>query len=190
MAADFAISRSLVRPGRPRIRFLFIGSRLCSTLPSDPASRRRPCASLILRRHRLDRGLAPPSYRSCSAHANLSACAEDGATPLHAAALKDAAGVVSALLSHGADLNATDAEGHAPLHWAASGDAVAAVEVLLAHGASIHARADDGSKPLDAAAARHAWRAGALLLSSSASTGTTHDDGAASFLDTGSGTVH
>ena len=69
MAADFAISRSLVRPGRPRIRFLFIGSRLCSTLPSDPASRRRPCASLILRRHRLDRGLAPPSYRSCSAHA-------------------------------------------------------------------------------------------------------------------------
>ena len=51
MALDFAITRSLVRPGRPRIRFLFIGSRLCSTLPSDPASRRRPCASLILHRH-------------------------------------------------------------------------------------------------------------------------------------------
>ena len=49
--ADFAIIRSLVRPGRPRIRFLFIGSQVCSTLPSDPASRRRPCASLILRRH-------------------------------------------------------------------------------------------------------------------------------------------
>src|SRR5260370_7593768 len=26
----------------PRIRFLFIGSPLCSTLPSDPASRRQP----------------------------------------------------------------------------------------------------------------------------------------------------
>src|SRR5262245_9393254 len=26
----------------PRIRFLFIGSHLCSTLPSDPASRRQP----------------------------------------------------------------------------------------------------------------------------------------------------
>jgi hypothetical protein len=33
------------------IRFLSIGPRLCSTLPSDPASRRRPCASLILRHH-------------------------------------------------------------------------------------------------------------------------------------------
>jgi hypothetical protein len=30
---------------------LSIGSRICSTLPSDPASRRRPCASLALRRH-------------------------------------------------------------------------------------------------------------------------------------------
>ena len=32
----------------PLIRFLFVESRLCSTLPSDPASRRRPCASLTL----------------------------------------------------------------------------------------------------------------------------------------------
>jgi hypothetical protein len=51
MVADFAIIGSLVQPGRPRIRFLSIGPRLCSTLPSDPASRRRPCASLILRHH-------------------------------------------------------------------------------------------------------------------------------------------
>ena len=51
MTVDFAVIRPLVRPGRPRIRFLSIGSRLCSTLPSDPASRRRPCASLALRRH-------------------------------------------------------------------------------------------------------------------------------------------
>ena len=50
------------------IRFLSIGSRLCSTLPSDPASRRRPCALLILRSIKLDRGLAPPSCRACSAH--------------------------------------------------------------------------------------------------------------------------
>ena len=42
-----------VRPGRPRIRFLSIRSRLCSTLPSNPASQRRPCASLILRRHQV-----------------------------------------------------------------------------------------------------------------------------------------
>src|ERR1700757_4213983 len=32
----------------PQIRFLYIGSRVCSTLPSDPASQRRPCASLSL----------------------------------------------------------------------------------------------------------------------------------------------
>jgi hypothetical protein len=32
----------------PPIRFLYIGSRFCSTLPSDPTSRRRPCASLSL----------------------------------------------------------------------------------------------------------------------------------------------
>jgi hypothetical protein len=32
----------------PQIRFLYIGSRFCSTLPSDPASRRCPCASLSL----------------------------------------------------------------------------------------------------------------------------------------------
>jgi len=35
----------------PQIRFLYIGSRVCSALPSDPASRRRPCASLSLRVH-------------------------------------------------------------------------------------------------------------------------------------------
>ena len=44
MDVDFAISRPLVRPRMPRIRFLFVRSRLCSTLPPDPASRRRPCA--------------------------------------------------------------------------------------------------------------------------------------------------
>src|SRR5205085_9563483 len=50
------------------IRLLSIGSRLCSTLPSNPASRRRSCASLILRSIKLDRGLTPPSCRACSAH--------------------------------------------------------------------------------------------------------------------------
>jgi len=43
MDMDFAGSCPLVRPGLPNTRFLFVRSRLCSTLPSDPASRRRPC---------------------------------------------------------------------------------------------------------------------------------------------------
>ena len=42
----------LARPtGQASYPVLSIGSRLCSALPSDSASRRRPCASLILRRH-------------------------------------------------------------------------------------------------------------------------------------------
>jgi hypothetical protein len=49
MDMGFAINGPLAPYRRPRIRFLFIGSRLCSTLLSDPASRRvlfHPCASL------------------------------------------------------------------------------------------------------------------------------------------------
>ena len=48
---DFAVNGQLVRHRMPHIRFLSIGSRLCSTLPSDAASRRRPCASLSLLLH-------------------------------------------------------------------------------------------------------------------------------------------
>src|SRR5437016_8418105 len=37
----------------PQIRFLYIGSRVCSTLLSDLASQRRPCASLSLHLHQV-----------------------------------------------------------------------------------------------------------------------------------------
>jgi len=46
MDVGFAIIGSLARHRRPPIQFLSIGSRVCSTLLSDLASRRRPCASL------------------------------------------------------------------------------------------------------------------------------------------------
>src|SRR5262245_23694519 len=39
MELDFAIRCPLVQPRMPRIRFLFVRSRLCSTLPSDATSR-------------------------------------------------------------------------------------------------------------------------------------------------------
>jgi hypothetical protein len=42
MDVDFAAIGQLVQRRRPHIRFLSIGSRLCSTLTSDPASRRQP----------------------------------------------------------------------------------------------------------------------------------------------------
>src|SRR3990172_13376001 len=46
MDVDFAIICPLVRRKTPRIRFLSIGSRVCSPPPSHPPSRGRPCASL------------------------------------------------------------------------------------------------------------------------------------------------
>jgi|SRR5215472_8284340 len=51
MDTDFAVSCPLVRHCMPQIRFLYIGSRLCSTLLSDATSRLRLCASLSLHVH-------------------------------------------------------------------------------------------------------------------------------------------
>ena len=46
MDMGFAVIGPFARHRMPQIRFLYIGSYVCSTLLSDPASRRRPCASL------------------------------------------------------------------------------------------------------------------------------------------------
>jgi hypothetical protein len=51
MDVGFAIICSLARHRRPQIQFLSIGSRVCSTLPSDFASRLGPCVSLSLHLH-------------------------------------------------------------------------------------------------------------------------------------------
>src|SRR5262249_51906310 len=53
MDMDFMGASPLVRHRMPRIWFLYIGSYVCSTLLSDPASRRRPCASLSLHLHQV-----------------------------------------------------------------------------------------------------------------------------------------
>src|SRR3954470_6258249 len=53
MDMDFVVEGQLVRHGMPLIQFLYIGSYVCSTLPPDPASRRRPCASLSLHLHQV-----------------------------------------------------------------------------------------------------------------------------------------
>ena len=60
MDVDFAVIGQLVRRRMPHIRFLSIGSRLCSTLPSDPASRQRPRASLSLLLHQDVKGTCTP----------------------------------------------------------------------------------------------------------------------------------
>ena len=51
MDRDFAIIGPLVRHRMPRIRFLYIGSCVCYTLLTKPASRRHLCASLSLHLH-------------------------------------------------------------------------------------------------------------------------------------------
>jgi len=60
MDRGFAVSCPLARHRMPLIRFLYIGSHVCSTLPSDPASRRRPCASLSLHPHQVVKGTFTP----------------------------------------------------------------------------------------------------------------------------------
>src|SRR6516165_7887157 len=53
MDMGFAILCPLAQRRMPLIRFLYIGSYVCSTLLSDLASRRRPCASLSLHLHQV-----------------------------------------------------------------------------------------------------------------------------------------
>jgi hypothetical protein len=56
------------------MRFVFLESRLCLRLPSDPASRRRPCLQLTVPVTKVRRGLSPPSSRPCRAHPTAGRC--------------------------------------------------------------------------------------------------------------------
>src|SRR5881296_131299 len=60
MDMGFAIICPLARRRMPRIRFLYIGSHVCSTLLSDPPSPERPCASLGLHLHQVVKGTFTP----------------------------------------------------------------------------------------------------------------------------------
>src|SRR3954470_23707294 len=82
MDMDFATVSPLVRPVLPRIRFLFVGSRFRSTLPSDGPSRFRPCASLVLHLHHVAQGTFTPRTLGMPSTLTLRAgCA--GAAPRH-----------------------------------------------------------------------------------------------------------
>jgi hypothetical protein len=60
MDMGFVVIGPLARHRMPHIRFLYIGSYVCSALLSDPASRRRPCASLSLHLHQVVKGTFTP----------------------------------------------------------------------------------------------------------------------------------
>src|SRR5207253_1187077 len=53
MDMGFVVICQLARRRMPLIRFLYIGSHVCSTLLSDPPSPERPCASLSLHLHQV-----------------------------------------------------------------------------------------------------------------------------------------
>jgi hypothetical protein len=60
----FSVQCPLAPYRMPPIRFLYIGSYVCSTLSSDPTSRWRPCASQLLHIHRVVAGTFTPNL-SC-----------------------------------------------------------------------------------------------------------------------------
>jgi hypothetical protein len=60
MDMGFVVICRLARHRMPRIWFLYIGSRLCSALLSDPPSPGRPCASLSLHLHQVVKGTFTP----------------------------------------------------------------------------------------------------------------------------------
>jgi len=60
MDMDFAVKRPLVRRRMPLSGFCSSGRDCRSPLPSDPASRRRPCGSLALHLHPVVRGTCTP----------------------------------------------------------------------------------------------------------------------------------
>src|SRR5262249_8972234 len=66
MDMDFANACPLVRPALPHIRFLFVGSRLCSTLPSDSPSQFCPCALLVLHLHQVAQRTFTPKLSDMS----------------------------------------------------------------------------------------------------------------------------
>ena len=79
---------------------------------------------------------------------------DDGETPLHMAALNSAkAGVLEALIRHGAEVDARTTRGETPLHWAVGAGRshvydLAILKVLLDNGADVNARNRDGDTPL------------------------------------------
>ena len=92
-------------------------------------------------------------------------------TPLHLAALLDAARTGQVLIAYGADVAVRDGRGATPLHTAAGSDAMEMVEMLLARGADFSARNGAGETPLDVARASRGESVAPLLAWTEATSG-------------------
>ncbi len=74
---------ALARPTlTPLMRFLFIGSHLCSTLPSDLASRQMPLRFAILHLHQVECGTSTRRVVEHARHTLFSSCPLRGREPV------------------------------------------------------------------------------------------------------------
>ena len=81
--------------------------------------------------------------------AEVNAGDENGWTPLHTAAAREAPEVANLLIERGADVNARDPIDSTPLHGAAVVNALEVAKLLLANGADVNAQETNGATPVD-----------------------------------------
>lgn len=80
--------------------------------------------------------------------ASINARNNEGATPLHVAAIGGSGEVIEALLSNRAiDINAKDEEGNTPLHWAANHHDEVSFNLLVSYGADRTIVNNEGARP-------------------------------------------
>ncbi|XP_068228794.1 transient receptor potential cation channel subfamily A member 1 homolog [Palaemon carinicauda] len=86
----------------------------------------------------------------------INTVSEDGLTPLHLAAINNQAGILSALLSHGADPELRDAvEGFTPLLYTITQQSLECFEILLKKGVNVDACDKGGQSALYHAVVHH-----------------------------------
>ena len=81
--------------------------------------------------------------------AEVNAKNEDGATPLHSAALRNAPILAQLLIEHGADVNMKSKSGATPLHSTVFMNSLETAKLLIERGAEVNAKDNDGRTPMD-----------------------------------------
>ena len=98
-------------------------------------------------------------------------------TPMHIAAYRGHAGILSLLLEHGADLEGRGLFDQTPLHLASFSGKLEAARCLLDHGANINSRMEDGKTPLHWAVIRGHVQVVRFLLERGADSNARDDSG-------------
>ena len=110
---------------------------------------------------------------------DITACSDDGWTPLHLAAFFGHQKVVELLLAQGADLAARSANSNAntPLHAALAANQKMVAGLLIGHGADVNAADGGGWRPLHLAAANNNLDTLKTLIAQGADVGATNREG-------------